>query len=180
MHYDLNINRWTRSRSVPCNETMNMRYDEFLYRRLREMLISEFDCTVPFLPDYVTTQDTQPIKVCKDPETRKLIYNKYELLKRNKDLKVCANPCSATQVFFGVIFDDVYDQDRAYLQIYLQSTTNINLTVLDYDVVSLVADIGGYSGLLLGVSVIHLSKLLFKSIVKVVNVPGKKRKKRDP
>ena len=179
VHYDLNINTWTRSRDVPCNKTMNMEYDEFLYRRLREILISEYGCIVPFLRDYVTTQDTEQSKVCKDPEKRKMVYARYDLLKRNKDLKVCDNPCSATQVFFGVIFDDEYDKNQAYLQIYLQSTTNINLTVLDYDGVSLVADIGGYSGLLLGVSVIHLSKLLFKSMVKVVNVRGKKWKRRD-
>ena len=110
---------------------MNMRYDEFLYRRLREILISEYGCVVPFLRDYVTTQDTKQIKVCHDADTRKMIYARYDLLKRNKDLKVCDNPCSATQVFFGVIFDDEYDQNRAYLQIYLQSTTNINLTVFE-------------------------------------------------
>ena len=109
-----------------------------------------------------------------------MIYARYDLLKRNKDLKVCDNPWRATQVFFGVIFDDEYDRNRAYLQIYLQSTTNINLTVLNYDGVSLVADIGGYSGLLLGVSAIHLSKLFFKSMVKVVNVRTKRWRKHNP
>ena len=87
---------------------------------------------------------------------------------------MCDNTCSTTQVFLVVIFDDEYDQNRAYLQIYLQSTRNINLTVLDYDGISLVADIGGYSGLLLGVSAIHLSKLFFKSMVKVVNVRSRR------
>ena len=52
--------------------------------------------------------------------------------------------------------------------------TTIKLTVMDYDGVDMVADIGGYTGLLLGMSGIHLSRFVFKSILKLVNPPRRK------
>ena len=180
VHYNLNINKWTMSMGNQCNSSMNLGYDENLYRRLNEVLISKFGCSVPFLPHIPSTENTKTTKVCQSPDTRKKAYALYDLLKRNKENKVCPNPCSSLVVYFGIMFKDSgYDKDRAYLQLYLPTTTNINFTVLDYDEISMLADIGGYSGLLLGLSAAHLSKLLFKSIVKVLNCPNRKMKEEE-
>ena len=46
---------------------------------------------------------------------------------------------------------------------------------MDYDGVTMVADIGGYTGLLLGMSAIHLSRFLFQSVLKVINAPRRKK-----
>ena len=82
--------------------------------------------------------------------------------------------------YFGLFFKDTkYNGNKAYIKIYLQSMTTIKLTVMDYDAVDMVADIGGYTGLLLGMSAIHVSKLIFKSILKVVNAPRKKKESND-
>ena len=176
VHFDLLINTWTESKDIPCNETMNKEYDEFIYRNLRRILGSEFNCTVPFLPDYTAPQDTRRLDICKDPEDRIASYVQYKLLKRNNENRLCENPCSRIQAYFGLFFKDAtYDGDKAYLKIYLQSMTTIKLTVMDYDGVAMVADIGGYTGLLLGMSAIHLSRFLFKSILKVVNAPRRKK-----
>ena len=155
---------------------MNTRYDEFLYRNLRMILESEFDCTVPFLPDFDATTDTRRTDICKDPETKKASYAKYDLLKRNNENRVVENPCSTIQAYFGLFFEDpTYDGDKAYLKIYLQSMTTIKLTVMDYDGIAVIADIGGYTGLLLGMSAIRLSRFVFKSILKVVNAPRNRK-----
>ena len=86
VHFDLSINTWTKSKDIPCNTSMNTRYDEFLYRNLQEILISQFNCTVPFLPDYNVPKHSQNIYICKDPEKRKASYAKYDLLKRNNEI----------------------------------------------------------------------------------------------
>ena len=175
VHFDLNINTWTESKDIPCNATMNTRYDEFLYRNLRNILESKFNCTVPFLPDYSSSNDIRRIDICKAAVKRKASYQEYDLLKRNKENKVCENPCSTIQTYFGLLFKDPkYDGNHASLNIYLQSMTTIKLTVMDYDGVDMVADIGGYTGLLLGMSAIHLSRFLLKSILKLVNAPRRK------
>lgn len=130
VHYNLNINKWTMSKDIPCNASMNEKYDEHLYRRLNEMLVARVGCTVPFLPDEITSKSAHPSEICKGPHARKKAYAFYDLLKRNKENKVCPNPCSSIQVYFGVMFEDaIYNEDLAYIQIYLQSTTNINFTV---------------------------------------------------
>ena len=51
--------------------------------------------------------------------------------------------------------------------------TTIRVTVMDYDGIAMIADIGGYTGLLLGMSAIHLSRFVFKSILKLINAPRK-------
>ncbi len=46
------------------------------------------------------------------------------------------------------------------MKIYLKSTTKSKETILDYTFRSMVADIGGYTGLLLGVSFVHFTGLI--------------------
>ena len=154
---------------------MNTQYDELLYHNLRNILNHDYNCTVPFLPD-LDSKESKNVTICEDVETSKKAYKKYDLLKRNNGNKVSENPCSTIQTYFGLFFKDPkYDGNKAYIKIYLQSMTTIKLTVMDYDAVDMVADIGGYTGLLLGMSAIHVSKLIFKSILRVVNAPRRKK-----
>ena len=148
-----------------------------MYWNLQSLLVSEFNCTVPFLPEFSSSKDFQQAEICKDPKTRKEAYAKYDLLKRNNENKVCENPCNTIQAYFGLFFEDpTYEEkEKAYIKIYLQSMTTIKLTVMDYDGVTMVADIGGYTGLLLGMSAIHLSRFLFQSVLKVINAPRRKK-----
>ena len=175
----MSINTWTGSKDIPCNATMNTNYDQCVYQNLRKIIFSEYNCTIPFLPDIRSSRsDAQYEKVCNDPRKRMDAYERYDLLKRNNENKLCENPCSSIRTYFGLFFKDpTYEEkDRAYLKIYLQSMTTIMLTVMDYDGVAMVADIGGYTGLLLGMSAIHLSRFLFKSILKALKAPRRKNK----
>ena len=146
-----------------------------MYQNLTRQLFLEFGCIVPFLPQLKFTDDLESVKICREPETRKKAYEKYDLLKRNNENYLCPNPCNTIQSYFGLFFQDpTYEKkDKAYIKIYLQSMTTIKVTVMDYDVAAMVADIGGYTGLLLGMSAIHLSRFVFKSIFKVINAPRK-------
>jgi hypothetical protein len=155
---------------------MNTKYDETLYHNLANILQSKYNCTVPFLPD----DPSNWVPICKDPEIRSKSYNDYDLFKRNNGNKVCENPCSTIQTYFGLFFKDPkYVGDKAYLKIYLQSMTTIKRTVMDYDAVDMVADIGGYTGLLLGMSAIHVSKMIFRAMLKVFTAPKNKKGGRD-
>ncbi len=42
----------------------------------------------------------------------------------------------------------------------MKSTTKVKRSVLDYSWVSMVADIGGYVGLLLGISLVHVNSVI--------------------
>ena len=49
---------------------------------------------------------------------------------------------------------------------YLKTTARSKKTVLDYTWLSMVAEIGGYTGLLLGVSVVNFTYLVDKFLLK--------------
>ncbi len=50
--------------------------------------------------------------------------------------------------------------DKAYIKMYVKSTVKTKKTVYDYTFLSLFAEIGGYTGLLLGVSFVNLTILI--------------------
>ena len=51
-------------------------------------------------------------------------------------------------------------EDTAYIKMYFKSTIKVKRTVLDYTWLSMLAEIGGYTGLLLGVSVVNVTALV--------------------
>ena len=57
----------------------------------------------------------------------------------------------------------------AFIKMYIKSTIKVKKTVLDYTWISMVAEIGGYTGLLLGVSVVNITYYLDKILVKFLN-----------
>ena len=62
------------------------------------------------------------------------------------------------EIFLGVPFvSKEEDNTWAYLKIYLKSAVKTKSAVLDYTFLSLVAEVGGYVGLLLGVSVVKIT-----------------------
>ena len=72
-------------------------------------------------------------------------------------------------VYFGVLFNDGETYDgSSYLKIYLKPTVKVQETIYDYTVLSLLAEIGGYTGLFLGASVANLT-IIIEKIKKYIN-----------
>ena len=69
----------------------------------------------------------------------------------------------------GLPFEGTTAGDVAYAKMYLKSTIRSKKTVLDYTWFSMVAEIGGYTGLLLGVSVNNIASLVDKIRMKYYN-----------
>ena len=70
-----------------------------------------------------------------------------------------------------------YDKNKAYLKLYLNSHVRINMTVLDYHWISMLAEVGGYTGLLLGIAVINITaytERILLSFVRSKNCVSKK------
>ena len=66
-------------------------------------------------------------------------------------------PCSTMDIFLGLPFDGKQDNGESYVKMYVKSTVKVKKTVLDYTWLSMLAEIGGYTGLLLGVSVVNVT-----------------------
>ena len=71
-------------------------------------------------------------------------------------------PCASMEVNFGVLFsDNDRNDEKSYMKIYLKSSVKFQQTIYDYTLLSLLAEVGGYMGLLLGVSLADIT-ILFK------------------
>ena len=91
------------------------------------------------------------------------IMDYYKELQSNVTKQNCVRPCLTMDVYFGVLFNDGLTYDgSSYLKIYLKPTVKVQETVYDYTVLSLLAEIGGYTGLFLGASVANLTIIIEK------------------
>lgn len=81
----------------------------------------------------------------------------------NTQLELCDRPCASISVFTGYPFYGTsYDNTTARIKLYMKSTTKVKKTILDYTVLSMLAEIGGYTGLLLGISIVNVTHIIDK------------------
>ena len=81
----------------------------------------------------------------------------------------CGKSCVDSLISFGFpserkidigIKQDRLRQNKTYVHFKIFPTTQIQKSIYSYDFVSMIAEIGGYTGLLLGISVLDISKIL--------------------
>ena len=77
-------------------------------------------------------------------------------------------------ISFG--YPSIYESGDKSLTMYFKASIPVRESHLAYPQSTLFAEIGGYTGLLLGMSAIHLSRFLFKSILKALKAPRRKNK----
>lgn len=69
-------------------------------------------------------------------------------------------------MFLGLPFNGTTSDGTAYTKVYIKSTVKMKKMMLDYTWVSMLGEIGGYSGLLLGISVVNIADSIFSKIFK--------------
>ena len=80
---------------------------------------------------------------------------------RREKEKVCARACTKLRVTFGYPWIyDVKNNDSGSISFYFETSIPVRESQLKYDGASLFAEIGGYTGLLLGISFLDFSKML--------------------
>ena len=63
-------------------------------------------------------------------------------------------------IYFGYPILDGNNPNESYVKLYFKSSVNVRRNILAYSEVSLFAEVGGYLGLLLGVSLLDITKLV--------------------
>lgn len=157
--HDLTVNTLEAEGAIPCNSSMDTIYDDCVYEKITDSLMADFGCVVPWLPR------RKDVSICKfeggkDDELREKVMNRYDYLSSNGQRSLCQVPCATMEVFLGLPFGGITDPDEAYIKLYIKSTIKVKKTVLDYTWISMLAEIGGYTGLLLGISVVNVASYL--------------------
>ena len=135
---------------------MDNLFDITLYSRINEELDKNFRCTVPFLPAIRSNFTGNISEICNEPNKSMSALNLYDFLRSSGQSNICGTPCEGMDVYLGLPFISKTEENWGHIKIYLKSTIKIKRTVLDYTFLSLVAEVGGYVGLLLGISVVKL------------------------
>ncbi|TRY78400.1 hypothetical protein TCAL_10416 [Tigriopus californicus] len=165
--HELSTNTLGQDGEMPCDASMDWDYDGCIYEKLGNELWNSFGCVLPFMPS------VSGRSICRfDTSTQEGLEWKHQVIERYNYLSstgqrgLCAMPCSTMEVFLGLPFDGVEDPDIAYIKMYIKSTVKVKKTVLDYTWLSMLAEIGGYTGLLLGISVVNITNVVDKVVTK--------------
>ena len=130
---------------------MDNSFDGCMYSKLRQIMTDDVGCNVPWLPD--------KSNICTDHDDQVRAFTQYQNNRRNQH-DVCPMSCRFTNMYFGPPVtgrQNVEVQNVArgifYFRRDIKTTTEYYL----YSVLSMLAEIGGYVGLLLGVSLFKLA-----------------------
>ena len=148
---------------------MNTNFDNEMYQHIAEENLKLFGCSVPFHPPSYSRSPNEIIKICRNETNGLKAYHNFESL-RNVILSEDFIPCQNFNFFLGMpdIDEKDNDPDEAYIRLYLKTKIKVKSTVLYYDSTTLAAEIGGYIGMLLGVSLVDLVIIANSSILKMI------------
>ena len=97
----------------------------------------------------------------------------------NEAIGSCGIPCSIMDINFGYPIIDTANIDEAYVKLYFKMAVNIHRNILAYSTLSFLAEVGGYIGLLLGFSLLDLSKVIKNLTPKIKKRNVKRRTKEE-
>ena len=78
---------------------------------------------------------------------------------------ICAKPCATMGIYFGVpTMASNNEKNKSYIKMYFKTQINVRESHLDYTALSLFGELGGYMGLLLGISFMNTTALFHMAI----------------
>ena len=144
----------------PCNQNPDYNKDSCVTEEADRLAMDSFGCTDPYGFDMEN--------ICRNATIGSKVYAKMENLEyQNYESLNCSHPCS----YFD--FKTTVQEEKAHwesgIYITLQKAVTVMRSQYSYNELSLVAEIGGYVGLFLGVSVLQISGLVKKTIAKLTS-----------
>ena len=96
----------------------------------------------------------------------------------------CSVPCASMGIIFQTSNIEITSKDEAQVKFYFKTYIKKNSSFWSYSLISLLGEVGGYVGLLLGISVLDVAKLfgnVFNALTMDVTCPFSCRcKKTNP
>ena len=137
---------------------MNHKYDEEFYLVVAQDNEAKFNCTVPFHPTTLSNSTGKVIEICKNPEIGKKALEQFSDACAAGPQTTEHKPCTGVNVYLGLPFVDKENLDHeASIRIYTKPEVKVKSIIMYYDITSLVADLGGYMGMLMGISMIDFT-----------------------
>ena len=157
MVYDITYNTLFTSEENICDQRMDESFDATLFNRINQDLENKFNCTVPFLPYFKSELTGHETRVCREENKSMEASKRYDYLRSSGQSSLCPSPCEGMDIYLGLPFISKAESNFTYIKIYLKSSVKIKSIVYDYTFLSLVAEVGSYVGLILGISVVNIA-----------------------
>ena len=154
-----------------CNEEMNYNYDKKFYEKVALENERHLNCSVPFHPTTNSPITGRQIEICNNTKEGKKAIENWSVSFYSSSATPLDQPCSEIQFFFGLPLVNKYRfETEVYVKIYVKSNVKVKSVILYYDMTSLVADVGGYIGMLLGVSLVDLTIICNSAFAKAIKL----------
>ena len=148
---------------------MNLNYDDVVYQLIGEKNDEMFGCSVPWHPDMYSLKRRTEVKICNQSDLGLDATKQYD---KFVDGIITKNlvPCAWFDIFPGLRDVDDTDNniDEAYVRLYLKAKIKVKSVILHYDSTTFAAEIGGYVGVLLGVSIVDIAIISRSTFLKIV------------
>ena len=183
-HYEVAINALQQSDIKSCDPLLDLQFDDNLYQVANKELVKLNNCTIPFLPINTRNLTQAPPKICENAEMGKSAMSLYMDIESRLLGKI---PCSRMDVFLGmpaitndsalpggsVPYQGYGSDNTSFILLYFKTNIKVKTVVWDYDILTLVAEIGGYTGLLVGFpiarGIILINSVILKITLKLSN-----------
>ena len=146
-----------------CNPGMNEVYDEVFYKAVSEKNEKELGCSTPWEPARTSKITGRELEICNSTEQGKAaLATLRSWIPGSDSSETEYKPCSVFDIVFGIpqVDDTNNNQNEAYIRIYLKEKIKVKSVVHYYDSTTLFAELGGYVGMFLGMSLVDFTLLL--------------------
>ena len=139
---------------IPCNDEKGYSKDLCYQREIEQELLESFGCTTPF--------GLNKSKICTNATIARDVFETYREAMVSDIYKSCLNPCTFFSILPLTPTRAPYNPDKAYVEFYLDENELFKIyeSYYIYSEVNLIAEIGGYVGLFLGISVNQVTNLM--------------------
>ena len=166
--FEFEINRRLSVGSeIPCEDSEDYNFDFCTHKYIEHKSMEKFGCTTPFGPD--------KNNICTNITVAKQVFQQYQTIW--KAHSVCKVPCKTYYIRPMKMGESLNTHGRykkttkwTKMSLHLNEEVIVSEEVFLYDGLSLIAEIGGYVGLFLGVSVNQISNIVDVFFDKVTGI----------
>lgn len=148
---------------------MNHNFDKTFYGKAGKENDEQLNCSVPFHPPITSKLTGEKVDICNNSETGMKAVDHYWLVFNRKESSPLDKPCAGMNIYLGLPFIN-HDESKndAYIRLYIKPDVKVKNVVLYYDFTTFVAEVGGYVGIFLGMSLVDFTILCNSAFFKMV------------
>ena len=164
--HDLTLNMIGDMEGHRCDPRMNLDFDDTWYKHVATENFRKYGCSVPWHPIF-SFEDNSKIEICNKSSLGMKAVEKF-VDSKDAPLSKELVPCAMYDINLGPTAFGDHPKNEAYVKLYLETEIKMKKMVIYYDSTTFAAEIGGYVGMFLVISLIDLAILFNASLLVLI------------